>query len=87
MAETGCDVTVTYTSFNQGQWEIIEKSLLGSRSSNNWRAEGIISLQQGPKMIVEDRRVDLRDYKTMQDLLDELASKVAEVVPENFRSR
>jgi hypothetical protein len=85
LVEAGCDATVTYTSFNQGQWEILEKSLFGSKSSNNWRAEGIVSLQIAGKVLVEDKRVDLRDYKTMQSLLEELAETIVEVVPDHLR--
>jgi hypothetical protein len=85
LVEAGCDVTVTYTSFNHGQWELIERSLFGTKSSNAWRAEGVVALHRGTTLIVEDKRVDLRDYSTMQDLLDKLASKIVEVVPMHYR--
>ena len=85
VVETGCDVTVTYTNFNQGQWELLAKSLFGTKSSNAWRAEGVVALHRGTAPVVEDKSVDLRDYSTMQDLLNELASGIAEVVPEHFR--
>jgi hypothetical protein len=85
LVEANCDVTITYTSFNHGQWELLEKSLFGTKSSNAWRTEGIVALRQGTTTIVEDKRVDLRDYSTMQGLLDKLASRIVEVVPKYYR--
>ena len=86
LVETGCDVTLTYTNFNQGQWELLTQSLIGTKSSNAWRAEGVVALHQGAAAIVEDKRVDLRDYSTMQDLLDDLASEIVGVLPKHFRA-
>jgi|SRR5712672_3498069 len=43
IADTGCDVTATYTDFNRGEWEILTRSLLGTRSTSSWRAEGVVA--------------------------------------------
>src|SRR5580704_14469544 len=41
LADVGCDVTATYTNFNQGEWEVVTHTLLGTKSTNAWRAEGV----------------------------------------------
>lgn len=86
LVESGCDLTVTYTTFNHDQWRMIrQQGLLGTKSSNAWSIEGIASLNRGSTTIVEDKRIDLRDYATMQDLLDDLASELVEIVGEHYR--
>jgi hypothetical protein len=85
IADVGCDVTATYTNFNQGEWEVVTHTLLGTKSTNAWRAEGVVALSRGATTVVEDERIDLRDYSTMQDLLDELASSIVEKVVTHYR--
>ena len=84
-ADTGCDVTATYTNFNQGEWEVLTRTLLGTRSTNAWRAEGVVALRRGTTTVVEDDPIDLRDYSTMQELFDELASSIVEKVVAHYR--
>lgn len=85
LVEAGCDVTATYTTFNHGQWELIRQGLFRTKSSNAWRTEGIVALHRGTTPVVQDERVDIRDSPTMQDLLDDLASNIVEVVAEHYR--
>ena len=84
--EAGCDATATFATFNSGSWEILERSLFGKRSSNSWRTEGVISIRRGNEVILEDQGVDLRDYATMQDVLEALAADIAGSVGNHFRS-
>ena len=86
LVDTGCDITLTYTNFNSGEWEMINRTLFGTKSSNAWRAEGVVALFQGGKPVVEDERIDRRDYKTMQDLLIDISSDIVGVVTDHFRS-
>jgi hypothetical protein len=86
LVEADCDATATFATFNSGDWEILERSLFGKRSSNSWRTEGVISIRRGNEVILEDQRVDLRDYGTMQDLLEAVAADIAEAVSSHFRS-
>lgn len=85
--ESGCDISTSYTAFNHGQWEVLNRTLFGTRSSNSWRTEGVIALRQGVRVVVEDERVDLRDYGTMQDLLDALAGSIADTVVARYRGK
>lgn len=80
MADSACDVTATFTDFNHGEWEILTTSLFGARSRNAWRTEGVVALRRGSTTVAEDEPIDLRDYSTMQELLDELASSIVEKV-------
>jgi hypothetical protein len=86
LVEADCDATATFTAFNSGAWEILERSLFGRRSSNSWRTEGVISIRRGSEIVLEDQGVDLRDYSTMQDVLEALAADVAHAVSNQFRS-
>jgi hypothetical protein len=85
LVDAGCDVTATYTDFNHGEWEILTSTLLGTRSTNAWRAEGVVALRRGATTVVEDEGINIRDQSTMQDLLDELASRIVEKVDTYFR--
>lgn len=85
LVDGNCDLTITYTTFHHGQWNLMEKSLFGTKSSYAWSTEGILRLQKGSTTIVEDQTVDIRDEDTMQKLLDELAEEIAEVVLDRFR--
>ena len=47
---------------------------------------GCDRIAPGAVTVVEDERVDLRDYGTMQDLLDALAWTIGETVTNRYRS-
>lgn len=86
LVEANCDLTVIYTNFNSGEWEVLERSLFGTKSSNAWRAEGVVALRQGVATIVEDESIDLRDHSTQQELLADLASEIVEVVTNRYQA-
>lgn len=84
--EADCDATASFTAFSSGVWEILERPLFVKRSSNSWRTEGIVSIRMGNELVLEDQPVELRDYGTMQDVLDALAAEIAVAVSSHFRS-
>lgn len=85
LVDGNCDLTVTYTTFHHGQWDLIEKTLFGKKSSFAWSTEGILKLQKGSTTVVEDATVDIRDEDTMQELLAELSEKIIDFVSDHFR--
>src|ERR1700730_3824078 len=83
--EEGCDVIVSYTALDAGQWEVMTSSFLGFRSRSSYRVEGILTVSRGGKIVTEDQPVNLRDYSSKSDVLDALAWEVVSHVIDNYR--
>jgi hypothetical protein len=85
IGETSCDVKVTYTNFNSGEWEILNHSAFGSKSSSSWRVEGTLDLRQGATMVIQDEGVDIRDQSTELEMLDALAEEIFDLVADHYQ--
>jgi hypothetical protein len=88
VVESNCDLKLGYSALDERQWELMARSLLGTRSSTSYRVEGLISLSgRGGEVISEDQPVDLRDYGSKSDVIEALAWEMAGYITESFRPK
>jgi hypothetical protein len=86
IVDSACDVAVKYTPFGAFQGESAVHHGFWISRSGYWSQEGIVSLNQGTKTILQDYPVNLRGYSSKQELLDALAWQVVGPVTWHFQS-
>ena len=86
IVDSECDVAVKYTPFGAFQGESAVHHGFWISRSGYWSQEGIVSLHQGTKPILQDYPVNLRGYSSKQELLDALAWQVVGPVTWHFQS-
>ena len=85
--DSDCDVNIVFTALDGATFEVKHTlAWFSVRSKPAYRVEGVVSVSaRGGRILEQDETVNLRDYSSKAELLDDLALAIITYVPTNYR--
>ncbi len=82
-ASTGCEVSVNFVKFGQFQGEGNPFAI--AAKSGYWSMEGVANVSHNGRLVIEDKAINRRAYPTKQELLNDLADDLVDLVESRFQ--
>lgn len=82
-----CDLKVGFTALDGSKWDAVSPALFGLRTASSYQIEGVVTVWNiSGEVVAQDLPVNLRDYKSKTDILENMAWQLIEYVQDNYRS-